>query len=378
MEHIGTYLQFIVIVYPESLVVKTVIGYLSLRAVEVEISFTYKERAFGVLRHTGNRDHAQADVPTGNESCIGLVSQVVRAKIIIPHITQQTADAGTFTIKISNIELFTRTDQGAPAAKVDNLHRRTIESPIIYGINEIRVTHIDRVLQFSFQTVLRINESLITYRAIEVPIIVQDIRRYFLPDVRINGRYEYGSGGKAIEYPLTKTFFVLRKTIIHPQSEWKRDAVFGATEQGVIGSFGKGGFHFFHSSLAYLGIRAVLYNHRLLTGVEHFAFGQVLSSGAGCQKQGCKEDVYEFLHFDSLNCAIVISFTLFAHRFYFLLSLEYEQLTQAVHLTAKHKADTCLGYLTIEHTFIVFVVEHADIACTAIVQTIFQRNIIDE
>jgi hypothetical protein len=265
--------------------------------VEVEISFTYKERAFGVLRHTGNRDHAQADVPTGNESCIGLVSQVVRAKIIIPHITQQTADAGTFTIKISNIELFTRTDQGAPAAKVDNLHRRTIESPIIYGINEIRVTHIDRVLQFSFQTVLRINESLITYRAIEVPIIMQDIRRYFLPDVRINGRYEYGGGGKTIEYPLTKTFFVLRKTIIHPQSEWKRDAVFGATEQGVIGSFGKGGFHFFHSSLAYLGIRAVLYNHRLLTGVEHFAFGQVLSSGAGCQKQGCKEYIYKFLHF---------------------------------------------------------------------------------
>ena len=36
---------------------------------------------------------------------------------------------------------------------------------------------------------------------------------------------------------------------------------------------------------------------RLLTGVEHFAFRQVLSSGAGCQKQGCKEYIYKFLHF---------------------------------------------------------------------------------
>ena len=57
------------------------------------------------------------------------------------------------------------------------------------------------------------------------------------------------------------------------------------------------------------------------------------------------------------------------------LNLQY---TPQGDLTAKHKTDTCLGYLTIEHTFIVLVVEHADIACTTIIQTILQRNIIDE
>ena len=126
---------------------------------------------------------------------------------------------------------------------------------------------------------------------------MQDICRYFLSDVRINGGYEHGSSGKAVEYPLSETFLVLSKTIVHPQSERKRDTIFGTTEQRVIGGFGKGGFHFFHSGFAYLGIGAVLYNHRLLTGVEHFAFRQVLSSGAGCQKQGCKEYIYKFLHF---------------------------------------------------------------------------------
>ena len=45
---------------------------------------------------------------------------------------------------------------------------------------------------------------------------------------------------------------------------------------------------------------------------------------------------------------------------------------------AEHQTDTGLSNFTFKNTFIVLVMEQADVTCTGLIQPVFQRNIIDK
>ena len=48
------------------------------------------------------------------------------------------------------------------------------------------------------------------------------------------------------------------------------------------------------------------------------------------------------------------------------------------HLLSQNDTDACFDDFTFEHTLVVFVVEHLDISGTAIVQTIFDGDVVDK
>ena len=53
-----------------------------------------------------------------------------------------------------------------------------------------------------------------------------------------------------------------------------------------------------------------------------------------------------------------------AHRLIDLYYQEIERIAQAVHFATKHKADSGFRYFPVEHTLVVLVIEHTDIART--------------
>ena len=66
--------------------------------------------------------------------------------------------------------------------------------------------------------------------------------------------------------------------------------------------------------------------------------------------------------------------------FYSLLLLfpEDKKFAQAVHFATKHKTDSGFRYFPVEHTLVVLVIEHTDIARTGRIKAVLKRNIVDK
>ena len=265
------------------LVYQTVIGRLAVLAQQMEGLAPQAERLLGHIRHPGHRHQTQGDTPR-HQGRVRLIGQVIRTEIIATHVAQEVTDAGTLAVQVRHIELLARTDKGTATAQPQNGHGAGRETPVVHGVDEVRTTHIDRILHTGLQRILGVGQHLVSHLALEIAVIVQQVRGGLGADIRIHPGKQYGLGGKAVEYPAPQPLLVLLEAVVHPQAQGEGDAHRRTAQQGVIRRLGQGGLHFLQGGLAHRGGLGIIHQRGPLADIKDFPLGQVLRGRAGGQE----------------------------------------------------------------------------------------------
>ena len=225
---------------------------------------------------------------SGIQQSIRLIFHVIRTKIEISPVTQQSADTATFFVKITDIELFARCQQRTSSPSLHDSQRTRIETSVINRINIIRVFHVNRITYACFQAVFLVRQSLITDRTIKVSIIVQQISTHLGTYLRINSRNEYGRiGSKSIKEPAPESFLIMNQTVVSPH--FKRDR--NESQHLCTGSLFERSIQFCQGIVRQRCLRTV-FNNSFRSGIKHFSFGQMFGRRTSSQKQHYQTGLY--------------------------------------------------------------------------------------
>ena len=272
IKHIGTNLQFIVIVDIQVLIHHTVIRRFSVLSEQIDRRITHVIRTLCRSRQSRHRNQAKADMPSGYQSRIRLVSHIVGTEIKISEVTQQCTDTGAFFVQINHVELLTRTYIRHPASALHNPQSLGSEPLIVNRINEIRVLHIHRIDNARLQTVFLINNRFISYLPIEIAIITKQISSYLHTYLRVDRRNKYGRiGRKTVEHPFTESLLIFHEVIVHPH--FKRDRK-DTAKHLCTRCLIECSINFRQRRLSYRCCRFIQYDS-LASGVKHLPFGKM-------------------------------------------------------------------------------------------------------
>ena len=210
---------------------------------------------------------------TGNQCRICLISHIIGTEVKISPVTQQRTDTGTLFIQIDHVELLAGTYIRHSTSPFHNAQRLGSETLIIDRIYKIRILHVYRIKNTCFQAVFLIDQCFISHFPIEVTIITEQVCSHLDADLRIDSGNKYRRvSSQTVEHPLSKSFFIFHKVIVHPHLKRNRQK---PSQHLRTGSFIKGRLNLCQGRPSYRCCRLILYDS-FSSCIKYLPFGQML------------------------------------------------------------------------------------------------------